>query len=386
MPNWDNQRPSLKEWLEAYPKLEYNEYWHQYEALCPVCGDNGLLEVPNKINKPPVIWCSNCKPSNENTNAYWAIREAVGLHEKPGEKPHEMELPKGQKKVQDCISLWESSVPLDGTPAETYLVRRLAIPPQPDLIPRPVNLAWLDRQKALFNLPDECFGALIAKYEQGAEISGLEFEGLLSDGRRPDWEGFKRCKGTLGDKKSGVFHASGQKVDQKRLAVCENYLSAIALSMLEPDLQAIALGGTSACSSIPIELLTKIALIETIGEEEGSFANSHGELLKRMGEYKLREPKIKTHKPPINNAMDELANLILEGVMERFLQEVDGCKEWKLARKLGLRPEFCEHLGSQSDQWAKRSFLKGFLPAQILQVEDLAPWNPMIAAVWQDVI
>ncbi len=83
------QRPSLQQWLKAYPKLEYNEYWHQYEAFCPVCGEKGCLVVPNTPNEPPVIQCSNCNPSTKNPDAYWAIRNAVGLPKKSIEIGHE---------------------------------------------------------------------------------------------------------------------------------------------------------------------------------------------------------------------------------------------------------------------------------------------------------
>ena len=83
------QRPSLQQWLKAYPKLEYNKYRNRYEASCPVCGENGLFAVPNTSNKPPVVNCHNCKPSVQNPDAYWAIREAVGIPKKPKEIGHE---------------------------------------------------------------------------------------------------------------------------------------------------------------------------------------------------------------------------------------------------------------------------------------------------------
>lgn len=263
--------PSLNEWLAAVPDL--TKRGGRYEGPCPACGGTDRFTITPDHHRPPKIYCRSCEPSRSNPQAYRAILEAAGLaHDRHHHWQPRSTTPKPRLRPattssakRPAIHFWDRAQPLADTPAEIYLIRRLAIPPQRDLLTRPENLRWLPRSASPYRLPSEAAGMIVANYQRYGRTAALELEALTAEGERLNWIGAERFRRTYGTKQGATFHVQHDGSD---LVIAEGALTALAASVMH-NMTAVAVGGTAGFVEIPATLLDRATLVDIDGDRAG---------------------------------------------------------------------------------------------------------------------
>ena len=331
-----NPLPDAADWAERLDLVKLSA--RHWAGPCPLCGGHDRFHVTQGVQRT-LVGCRGCMdtevPETRRKRFGRLLREVFpdmatrnrsrqyqGVH---GRKSCTYTTHPGTKKDPpqtdpDLIrTLWSLSLPLAGTPGETYLVKRRLWPPGNQApFPLPDCIAWLPQEQAIPpepgwpGIPKELPGAIIIRYDLGADIGSVHLIGIKQNGtplqppNRPAWR-----RNTGSPRGTHCLLPAFARTPEKRtgLVISEGITTALACAWLHPGSDSMSIGSLNNAGSIDLSPVTPYQriLINTDGDEH---YQGH-----RLGTALYKRLHLLSHNPVIyyrthGDAADELASTI----------------------------------------------------------------------------
>ena len=336
MKTFRNPLPEAEQWAERLDLVKLSA--RHWAGPCPLCGGHDRFHVTQGV-KRTLIGCRGCidtevpeirrkrfgqvlrkvfpELANHNRSrqyqgvlgpkTYTYTTNPANRKDPPQTDP---DLPK---------TLWSLSLPLAGTPGETYLVKRRLWPPGNQApFPLPDCMAWLSQAQAIPpepgwpGLPTDIPGAIIVRYGLGAGIGSVHLVGIKKDGtplqppNRPKW---RRNTGSVRGTHCLIPAFAHTPDKRSGLVISEGITTALACAWLHPGSDSMSIGSLHNAGSIDLSPVTPYQriLINTDGDK-----NYQGH---RLGMTLYQRLHLLGHNPVIfyrthGDAADELASTI----------------------------------------------------------------------------
>ena len=269
--------PTLGEWVRT---LGLKGSGRNYRGPCPLCGGVDRFHATERDGRT-LVGCRQCLDLQAGSGGNPLFGEllrkvfperfpATVAPPDPGlrdpapvrdEGPGRRDGNDGGAGGAAAKAIIGAAMPVDGTPAFRYLVRRRACP-EHAAEELPDDVRWLpagaqppkDAAARWWGLPPGAPGAIVFAYRKpDGGISAVSVEALTQGGRRYKHDG-KRWRRTIGTK-AGARFLCGQAstgnggIDDVPLVICEGEVTALAASRLRPDAEVWAVGGTAGMAA-----------------------------------------------------------------------------------------------------------------------------------------
>ena len=336
MKTFRNPLPDAADWAERLDLVKLSA--RHWAGPCPLCGGHDRFHVTRGVRRT-LVGCRGCMdtevPETRRKRFGRLLREVFpemadqnqsrqyqGIQ---GRKTYTYTTNPGARKDApqpdpDLVkTLWSLSLPLAGTPGETYLVKRRLWPPDNQApFPLPDCIAWLSQKQAIPpepgwpGIPKEIPGAIIIRYDLGADIGSVHLIGIKKNGtplqppNRPKWR-----RNTGSPRGTHCLLPAFAHTPEKRtsLVISEGITTALACAWLHPGSDSMSIGSLNNAGSMdlsPVKPYQRI-LINTDGDE-----NYRGH---QLGMTLYKRLHLLSHNPVIfyrthGDAADELASTI----------------------------------------------------------------------------
>ena len=396
-------KPTLDDWTRAWPQLK--KVGDEYKGPCPNrdcdADDDGFW-----VKMDGTYGCRKCRPGSANTDACIAILEGAGLYQQ-GRAESEVTIALNKsapsrptEKVPDepdhaVDEYWsKAALPVDGTPAEAYLINRKILPEGVQFMG---SIGWIKRDDYKYNnLPQNAAGCIAYRSinEHGVACC-VEFDALTQDGDRSNKiDGGERFRRTHGKKAGCVWASTDGDAKADLHVIAEGTLNAVAAATLtsrekehqNDKIVAISTGGTSGVNSIPKRWLATNTEFWVDGDEAGDKA-AHT-IFKRCKELGCAIPVFRQC-PEGKDAADVLCDKLdfPAALSNECFEEVENAESTDKTKGRGFADRFADEYRDKHIYTAQKGwlyFVDGYLWRQdVEQLHLRMRLHETIEATWK---